>query len=82
MQEETTRRVTVWGKRYTVAVYQQAKSRWVATGEYNGETFEVKDRTANSAVRLWQHAAEFKGQLPNPPGVKASADQTMSGSRR
>ncbi len=61
MQEATERRVTVWGKRYTISVYQKSKTRWVAIGEYNGETFEVKDRTANSAVRLWRYAAEFKG---------------------
>lgn len=58
---ELARKVTVWGKRYTISVFQSSKTVWVAKGEYNGKSIEVKNRTANSAVQLWRDAAEFRG---------------------
>lgn len=57
MQKE----VEVWGKQYTVTLYQKSKSVWIASGEYLGEHRTVQDRSANSAAKRWREWAKYKG---------------------
>lgn len=54
-------RVVVWGKPYEISVYQRSKSVWIATGDYMGQTLEVKGASETTAARRWQEAATYKG---------------------
>jgi len=55
------RRVNVWGKRYTITVYQKSKTVWFAVGEYMDETISVQGRTASTAAKRWAEWARYKG---------------------
>ena len=55
------RTVKVWGRDIEITVYQKSKTVWIAVGEYMGQRFEVKGRSANSAANLWRDAATYKG---------------------
>jgi len=46
--------VKVWGKFYTVEVYQKSKSVWIASGEYMEEHHSTQGRSASSAAAAWQ----------------------------
>jgi len=54
------RTVRVWDKPYTVSVYQQSKSVWIAVGDYMGERLQVKDQSEGSALKRWREAARSK----------------------
>jgi hypothetical protein len=53
--------VRVWGKSYTITVFQKHKTVWIAVGEYMGEHIEGKGSSAGSAIRAWVDAASYKG---------------------
>ncbi len=56
-------RVQVWSRPYDVTVEQRSKSVWGASGDYEGQTNTVTDRTATSAVKRWRDAAQYKDNL-------------------
>lgn len=56
-------KVMVWGKPYTVSLYQKSKSVWTATGDYNGERITVTSRSPGSATKLWRDAARYRGNI-------------------
>lgn len=56
-------RVEVWSRNYEVHVDQRSKTVWVASGDYEGQTITVTDRTPTSALKRWREAARYKGNL-------------------
>lgn len=54
-------RVTVWGEVILIDVHQVSKSVWIASGEYMGQRFDAKDRTASTAAKRWKEAATYRG---------------------
>jgi hypothetical protein len=55
--------VTVWGKPYDVRVDQLSKTVWRAVGNYEGQRIETKGRTESAALKQWQEAARYRGNL-------------------
>jgi hypothetical protein len=54
-------KVTVWNTICTVTTDQMSKTVWRASGEYQGERCEVKDRSASTAIKRWKEWARYKG---------------------
>jgi hypothetical protein len=54
-------KVIVWGNPIEVDVFQKSKSVWIASGTYLGQSFEVKDRSEQTALGAWRKAAEYRG---------------------
>ena len=52
-------RVTVWGDRVEIDVYQKSKTVWIARGSYKGRYHEVKRSTPGAAAKAWAAAAKF-----------------------
>ena len=52
-------RVFVWDKPCDVTVTQQAKSVWIAQGEYLGKHYETRDRTPGAAAKRWAEMARY-----------------------
>lgn len=55
------RKVQVWGRTYEVSVYRKSKSVCVATGDYEGQSITVQDRSEGSAIKRWREAATYRG---------------------
>jgi DNA-binding beta-propeller fold protein YncE len=55
--------IQVWSRPYEVTVEQRSKSVWVASGDYQGQSIVVTDRTPTSALKRWREAAQYKGNL-------------------
>jgi len=60
----TTSTVTikVTGEPYTITVYQEFESVWVADGEFRGERLTVKAPTEGLAVGSWREAARRRAK--------------------
>lgn len=53
--------VMVWEKPYEISVHQKSKSVWIARGDYEGRSIEVKNGSSTSAASLWANTAKFWG---------------------
>jgi hypothetical protein len=53
------RSVLVSGKPCEITVYRKSKSVWVASGEHNGRTFDVKRSSLTAAESAWAAGAEY-----------------------
>lgn len=53
--------VVVWDKRYEVTTDRISKSVWRASGDYEGESHSVQDRTEGAAIKRWREWAQYKG---------------------
>jgi hypothetical protein len=52
--------VSVWERPHKVAVRQELKSKWVASGECMGQIITVSDRTRGAAIKRWREAATYR----------------------
>ncbi|MDO9412653.1 MAG: hypothetical protein Q7T81_08790 [Pseudolabrys sp.] len=52
-------RVTVWSDTVEIDVHQKSKTVWIASGEYNGKSHEVKRSTPGAAAKGWADAAKY-----------------------
>jgi hypothetical protein len=52
-------RVQVWDEPVEIEVYQQSKTVWIAVGEYNGKSHDVKRSTPGAAAKGWADAAKY-----------------------
>jgi hypothetical protein len=50
--------VEVRGRPYAVSFYHKSEAVWVTVGEYMGGTIQVRDRSADAAIRRWIDTAE------------------------
>jgi hypothetical protein len=55
--------VKIWGKTFTVKVYQKSKSVWIAVGDYMGKNISAQDRSESAALTRWREAATYQGNL-------------------
>ena len=64
--------IRVWDEPQEVSVYQKSKSVWIASGEYMGERLEAKASSESAAVKHWQEAARYRGNVgPSPPAIQS-----------
>jgi hypothetical protein len=56
----------VHGKEYEVHTYQEFQTVWSAAGEYEGEHIATKGSSESTALRAWEEAARYKGNLGVP----------------
>lgn len=54
-------KVQVWGRTYTVEVHNELKTKWVASGTYEGTIITVSDSSRGSAIIRWREAATYRG---------------------
>jgi hypothetical protein len=52
--------VKVWGRDVEITVYQKSKSVWIAVGDHNGESIEVKGASEGAAAKLWRETATYR----------------------
>jgi hypothetical protein len=57
-----TATVMVWGKSYQITLHQHSKTVWFATGDYMGQSLQVKGSSSGTATKAWRMAAEYKGK--------------------
>jgi hypothetical protein len=51
--------VKVWSDVVKIAVVQTSKTVWEASGEYKGQYYSTKSRSAASAAKAWADAARY-----------------------
>ena len=51
--------VEVWGTKIELTVQQRSKSVWIASGAYNGKSFQGQGRSANTAAASWREQARY-----------------------
>jgi hypothetical protein len=61
MELEKEVMVEVLNKVHKIFVHRKSKGVWIATGEFNGASITVQDKTQSLAVKRWCEAARDKG---------------------
>jgi hypothetical protein len=52
--------VMVWGRPHKISVDQKYKTVWIASGDYMGESIQVKGSTQGAAVIRWREAGHIR----------------------